>query len=448
MISFTSVRNRTGLTTRERIAWVLFDFGDQSFSTVVLGVVLPIYYVQTAGGYLPANQANVYYAYAIAVSFTIVAFSSPVLGAISDHVERSRAFLGSFTIVGVISTGLMFFASAGDLLLLSVLMITANVGFSGGRLFYNSLLPGITNEASVDRVSAAGYAMGYLGGVIILLVAIAFTFVPSAFGIPSTEAAARYSLFVSALWWAVFAIPLFLYVPEPDREDSDRAVIQSPVRAGFGRLRETYGEIRQYRVAFLFLIAFWFYSNGINGVIYLATVYAEGIGLSQGTVMVAFLVVHVIGVPCSLAFGQLAGYLTSKKAVYCGLLTYVAISLGLLFISQAWQFILGAAVIGMVQGGTQAISRSLFGSLIPKNKSSEFFSFFAIVLGFASILAPLLFGFFGQVTGSVRVAMSSLTVFFIVGLILLTRVDVETGRTVARKQTPKPTQSAERVSND
>lgn len=439
MVSVGDVFSRLGLTTRERWAWVCFDWGDQAFSTVIIGVVLPIYYVDVAGSHLDSSLATVYWSYTLALSFGLIGIASPVLGALADHTKQSRLFLAAFTVLGIVSTGAMFFTSEGDLLLLSWLIVLANIGFNGSRLFYNSLLPGITTGDTIDRVSAAGYALGYMGGTIILIAALAFTLSPETFGLADGAAAARLALFVAACWWAVFAIPLFVFVPEPEREESPE-VYNNPVSAGFGRLYDTYQEVRTYREAFVFLIAFWFYANGVLAIISLSAAYATDIGISETNVMVAFLLVQILGIPCAFAFGQLADFLSSKQALYVGLGVYIMVSFGAVGVQTFWHFLILAFFVGLVQGGTQAISRSLFGSLIPEHKSSEFFSFFTIIAGFASVLAPLLFGIVGQVTGSTRIGIASLSVFFIAGTVILSFVDVERGRRIAREQTPPEVQ--------
>lgn len=451
---------KAGLDRRDTAAWALFDWGDNAFATVVLGVVLPVYYVDVAGATLPENLASVYWGYTLAISFGVVAVASPVLGAIADHLERSRAFLAAFTGLGVVFTGALVVTGEGRWLLTSALIIVANIGFSGARLFYNSLLPGITDGETIDRVSAAGYALGYFGGGTLLLGSLAITLNPEAVGLADAAAASRLSLFAAACWWAVFAIPLFVYVPEPDRSTVGAAagapavdsnadtqddatgrhssaasrndVLSSPVAAGYGRLRETAGDLRNYRDAFLFLVAFWLYANGINAIISLSAAYATEIGLTQTAVVGAFAMVQFVGVPCAIAFGQLAGRYSTKRALYGGLLVYLGVGIVAPFISTALHFFALAFAVALVQGGTQALSRSLFGSMIPEAKSAEFFSFFTIVAGFASVLGPLLFSVVGQLTGSTRIAVGSLTIFFITGTLMLTRVDVEDGRAAVR----------------
>jgi UMF1 family MFS transporter len=434
----TGLLKKLGLDNRETQSWVLFDWGDNAFATVVLGVILPIYYVEVAGANLPGSMASVWWGYTLAISFAIVAVASPVLGAIADHVDQSRTFLAVFTGLGVVFTGALFFTSEGDFVLTSVLFVLANVGFSGARLFYNSLLPGITDEETIDRVSAAGYATGYLGGGTLLVVGLVLVTTPSTFGLTDTATASRVTLFIAACWWALFAIPLFVYVPEPEREGTDNS-LGNPVTGGFSRLFDTYRDIQQYRIAFLFLIAFWFYTNGINAIITLSAAYATDIGLEQTDVMLAFVMVQFVGVPCAFLFGQLADWFSTKRAIYAGLAVYLCVALLAVGISTAWHFFALAFGVATVQGGTQGLSRSLFGSLIPDHKSGEFFSFFAIVSGFASILAPALFGAVGQITGSTRIAIGSLSIFFVVGLALLSFVDVDAGRTAARNSVPTDT---------
>jgi len=261
---------------------------------------------------------------------------------------------------------------------------------------------------------------------------------PSTFGLPDTATASRVGLFVAAVWWAVFAIPLFIYVPEPEREPDEfrDEVKQNPVVAGFGRLKRTYAEIKTFRFAFIFLVSFWFYNNGINAVITLAAAYASEIGLDQSAIILAVLIVQVVGIPCAFAFGRLADVFSTKNALFLGLGVYTLISIIAFGVTEAWHFYALAFLLGGVQGGTQALSRSMFGSLIPKHKSAEFFSFFAIVAGFASVAGPAMFGVVGQITGSVRIAILSLSVFFIIGTVILIKVDVDEGRTVAKERTP------------
>jgi UMF1 family MFS transporter len=429
----SSALQRLGMDSRARQSWVLFDFGDNAFATVVT-VLLQTYFITVAGAGLPEGRALIYWSFTVALSYGIFAVLSPVLGAIADHLERSRAFLGSFTGLGVVATALLFFTGEGDWLAVAVLFLFANIGFSGARLFYNSLLTGIATEETMDRVSTAGYATGYLGGGLLLTAGAVVLATPETFGIADQAAASRLLLFVAACWWALFAIPLFVYVPEPDR-DSSGAVQERPVRASFQRLRDTYRDIRTYRDAFLFLAGFFFYASGITAIINLAAAYASDIGLGQAAIIGALVMVQFVGIPCAFVFGQLAGRFSTKRMILVGLAVYTLVSIGGIGIQNAWQFFVLALGVALVQGGTQGLSRSLFGSLTPQHKSAEFFSFFAVVSAVSSIMAPTLFGLIGLVAGSNRVAIASLSLFFLVGAAIILRVDVEHGREVARERT-------------
>ncbi len=429
----SSVLGRLGMDTRARQSWVLFDFGDNAFATVV-NVILQTYFIEVAGVNLADGRALVYWSFTVALSFGILALLSPVLGAAADHLERSRAFLGSFTVLGVVATALLFLTGEGDWLAVAALFLLANIGFSGARLFYNSLLTGVASEGTMDRVSTAGYAIGYLGGGVLLTGGAVVLGTPETFGIADQAAASRALLLVCAGWWAVFAVPLFLYVPEPER-DTARDLQERPVRASFERLRDTYREVRTYRVTFLFLAAFFFYASGITAIINLAAAYASDIGLGQAEIIGALVMVQFVGIPCAFAFGQFADRFSTKRMILFGLAVYTLVSVGGIGVQTAEQFFVLALGVALVQGGTQALSRSLFGSLTPQHKSAEFFSFFSVVNAVSSILAPALFGLVGLVAGSNRVAIASLSLFFVVGAAILLRLDVEHGREVARERT-------------
>lgn len=424
-----------GLDTRERQSWVLFDFGDNAFATVV-NVIVQTYFISVAGISLTSGRALIYWSFTVALSYLLFALLSPVLGAIADHLERSRAFLAACTSLGVLATGLLFVTRAGDWLLVAVLFFVANIGFNAARLFYNSLLPGITGNETVDRVSTSGYALGYIGGGMLLAAGAIVLVTPATFGFAGQAAAARALLLAAACWWALFALPLFLYVPEPDRGDPPNEITVQPVRAGFQRLRETYQSIQRYRVAFVFLLGFFFYASGITAIINLAAAYASDIGLGQAAVIGAMAMVQFVGIPCAFLFGRLADRFSAKRAILTGLLVYTVVSVLAVGIQTAWQFFALAFGVALVQGGTQALSRSLFGTLIPRHRSAEFFSFFAVVSAVSASIAPMTVGLIGLTAVSNRLAIGSLAGFFIVGAAILTRVNVEKGRRVAREATP------------
>jgi UMF1 family MFS transporter len=316
----------------------------------------------------------------------------------------------------------------------------ALIGGAGSFVFYEALLPHIARPEEIDRVSTAGYAMGYLGGGILLALNLLWIQKPEWFGLPSgegiSEAGATLPVrlaFVSvAIWWIVFSLPLFRRVPEPSpRLEPDEHPTASPIKVALVRLAETFRELRGYREAFLMLLAFLLYNDGIQTIIKMATAYGTEIGIGQGALIGAILLVQFVGIPCSFLFGMLAGRLGAKQAIFLGLLAYTLISVLGYFMTSAAHFYLLAALVGMVQGGTQALSRSLFASMIPAHKSGEFFGFFSVFEKFAGIFGPLIFAGTIALTGSSRNSLLSVIGFFVVGAIILAFVDVEEGRRAA-----------------
>ena len=331
----------------------------------------------------------------------------------------------------------MWFIHTGDLVLAEWLFVLSLIGVAGSFVFYEALLPAHGAGRELDRVSTAGYALGYVGGGILLALNLAWIQKPGWFGLPAgpglDESAATLPVrlaFVSvAVWWLLFSIPLFRRVPEPPpRLESDERRGENPVRAAFVRLGETFRELRGYRQAFLMLLAFLIYNDGIQTIIKMATAYGTELGIGQSALIGAILLVQFVGIPCSFLFGALAGRIGAKPALFLGLVAYAVISVLGYYMKTAAHFYVLAGLVGMVQGGTQALSRSLFASMIPPHKSGEFFGFFSVFEKFAGIFGPLIFAGTIAATGSSRNAILSVIGFFAVGAAILALVDVEQGR--------------------
>ena len=339
-----------------------------------------------------------------------------------------------FLAIGASATAGMFFIGRGDWQLALVLFVIGNVGVAGSIVFYESLLPHLVGEEELDRVSSAGYAMGYIGGGVLLAINILMMSKPALFGLPGREVAVRASLASVAVWWVVFSIPLFRQVPEPKRQiERDEAPAGHALTTAARRLFATFHELRRYRQAFLLLLAFLVYNDGIQTIIRMATIYGTEIGLDDNAMIAALLVTQFIGVPFAFLFGMFAGKVGAKPAVFVGLAVYAVITLLGYFMNSATQFFALAVMVGMVQGGTQALSRSLFASMIPRHKSSEFFAFFGVFERYAGILGPAIFAWVVEHSGTSRNAILSVIAFFILGGALLTLVKVEEGRRAARE---------------
>lgn len=414
----------------------MYDWANSAFATTIMAAVLPIYYVQVAGASLPSNVALSYWAYTAATALFVIVIASPVLGAMADYLGAKKKFLGGFMALGVAATFGLSFVQTGQWVLASLFFIVGNIGFTGSIIFYSSLLPHIASDEELDSVAAGGWAMGYVGGGLLLVLNAAMIVQPEWFGLADEATASRAAFASVAVWWAVFSIPLFRDVAEPPRriDAEEQSLGLSPLRIGFRRLAVTVREIRQYRQLVLFLAAFFFYSDGIGTIIKMATAYGSQIGLGTSALIGALLVVQFVGVPFTFAFGALAGRIGARNGILLALVVYSGISVFGYFVTEAWHFWVLAIAVGMVQGGAQALSRGLFASMIPRTKSSQFFSFYSVFEKMAGILGPVVFGVASQVTGTGRIGILAVVVFFIAGIALLSRVDVDDGRRIARAE--------------
>jgi MFS transporter, UMF1 family len=432
-----STLDRLGLHRPELRAWAMYDWALSGLQTVITTAIFPIYFVRVAAAHLPGSGGTQLYARANTIALLIVAIVSPLLGAITDYKGNKKGFLAFFSLVGAGGAAGMFFIHRGDVGLASTLFAISLIGGSGCLVFYESLLPHIASREEMDRVSTAGYALGYLGGGLLAAVNLLWIQKPEWFGLPygpgldESQATLPVRLaFVSvAVWWILFSIPLFRRVPEPPRKlQSDEQASANPLRAAFVRILETLRELRRYRNAFLMLVAFLLYNDGVQTIIKMSAAYGTEIGIDQGALIAAFILVQFVGVPCAFAFGWIASHVGAKPAIFGGLLVYVAITILGFYMQTATHFFLLAILVGTVQGGTQALSRSLFASMIPPHKSGEFFGFYSIFEKFAGIFGPLLFDLTIAATGASRNAILSVIAFFVAGAALLYFVDVEAGQ--------------------
>ncbi len=438
---------RLGLTTREQRAWAMYDWALSAAQTTLMTAVFPIYFVKVAGAGLPPAKATQALATASTVYLTITAVLSPLLGTLADVTATRKRQLLVCTVLGVAASLGMFFIEQGDLSLAYWLFVVAMIGAVGATVFYESLLPHIASRAEIDRVSTAGYAMGYVGGGVLLALQLAWIQQPALFGLPTDSTLPARLAFVSVgIWWAVFAWPLMRRVPEPPIvREADEPPGTPVLRSTVARLGETFRSLRQYKQASLMLLAFLVYNDGISTIIKMATAYGTELGIGQGSLIAAILVVQFVGIPCSFAFGWLAGKIGTRPAIYVGLATYTAASILGYWMQNARDFLLLAVLVGLVQGGTQALSRSLFASMVPAYKSGEFFGFYSVFEKFAGIFGPLLFAVAIEMTGSSRNSVLSVIAFFVIGGLLLALVNPEEGRREAEAGSVLPDPSATRL---
>jgi len=430
-----------GLSRPELRAWAMYDWANSAMVCTIITAVFPIYYSKVACAGLEPEVASRQLAIATTIGMVIIAVLSPILGAFADYTARKKKLLAVFLALGVASVAGMYFIHTGDWVLASLLFILANIGANGSFVFYDALLPHIARDDEIDRVSTSGYALGYLGGGLLLGLNLAWILKPAWFGLPAgpnlSEPRAtlpmRLAFLSVAIWWLVFSIPLFRRVSEPRAVlERDERPGESPMRAVLARLAQTARELRRYRQGFLMLLAFLIYNDGIGTIIRMATIYGAEINIDQNAMIASILIVQFVGIPFSFLFGMLAGKIGAKRSILLGLLAYTGICVVGYSMRTATHFLTLAVMVGMVQGGTQALSRSLFASLIPRDKSGEYFGFFAVVEKFAGIFGPLLFAVINALTGSSRGAILGVIGFFAVGGFLLWMVDVEEGQRQAR----------------
>jgi UMF1 family MFS transporter len=424
---------RLGLGRKEVRAWALYDCANSAFQTTIIAAVFPIYYAKVAAAGQPEATAMSRFAWATTLAILIVAIVAPLLGAVADYAAIKKRMLAVFLAIGVLATAGMFWIEEGDIRLALTLFVIGNVGVAGSIVFYEALLPHLVEQHELDRVSSAGYAIGYLGGGALLAINLLMIQKPDLFGIPDTSTGTRLTFVTVAVWWLAFSIPLFRRVPEPAvRLEPDERPGANALLTGARRLAETFRELRRYRQAFIFLMAFLIYNDGIQTMIRMAAIYGAAIGLPESAMITALLLTQFIGIPCAFAFGMMAGRIGAMRAVFIGLAVYIVITLMGYYMTTAAHFFALAVLVGIVQGGTQALSRSLFASMIPKHKSSEFFAFFSVFERYAGVLGPAIFAYVVAQSGSGRSAILAVAVFFIVGAAILAFVNVDEGRRTAR----------------
>lgn len=415
---------------KEIFGWAMYDWANSAFATTIMAAVLPIFYYDVAAKNIDRVLATSYWGYSQSIAVLLIAVLAPVLGAIADHSSSKKAFLRFFAYMGMIASALLAFVGEGDYLLASVLLVIGTIGFSGGNAFYDAFLPEIAPQGEMDRISARGYAYGYIGGGILLAVNLAMIMHPSVFFLPNAMVATQLSFVSVGVWWFLFSIPMFRFVQEKKIER--KPVEGSYIAIGFRRLGATFRVIRQYKQLLTFLLAFWLFNDGISTIVKMATIYGRDIGIGPTDLIAALLITQFVGVPFAFLFGYLARMLQAKRALALALWIYVIIVILAYFMTSALHFYILAFCVGMVQGGAQALSRSIFGSMVPADRNAEFFGFYGISAKFSAVFGPFIFALVGQLTGSSRWGIISLVIFFVAGLCLLSRVDVVRGQHEAR----------------
>jgi MFS transporter, UMF1 family len=421
---------RVGLVTPEQRAWAWYDWANSVYFTTVITAVFPSFYATYAAAGLEPAQATARFGLITTVSVAVVAIVSPILGALADYSGIKKKLLAVFMSIGVLACASMAFITEGNIALASLLFFLGNVGVSGSLVFYDSLLPHVAKPEETDRVSAAGYAMGYVSGGLLLLINLAWILQPERFGFDSNVSAIRASFVAVAVWWAVFSLPLFKTVSEPNAPEGGHRGIA--VGAAFSRLARTLREIRKYRHAFLMFIAMLLYQDGIQTIIRMAGVYGAEVGIEQTSQIAAFVMVQFVGIPFAFLFGSLGSRIGTKRCIFIAIAVYALATVLAFFMTSVVHFFILAFLIATVQGGAQALSRALFARLIPQDRTSEFFGFFAVAERFATVFGPAIFTISVMLTGSSHSAILAILGLFVAGAAVLSMVDEQEGMRAAQ----------------
>jgi UMF1 family MFS transporter len=423
---------KLGLHRPELRAWAMYDLANSAFSATIITAIFPVYFTSVAGADLPPGEAMRLLARTTTIALATSAILAPFLGALADYAPIKKRLLGMFVAIGCVASGCLALVARGDWLLAAVCFGAGNVGFTASLTFYDSLLPHIAREEEIDRVSTGGFALGYLGGGVLLALNVAWILSPATFGLRDAAHASRLSFASVAVWWCLFSIPLFRRVPEPTARAGTARSAAELIGRSLSGLLHTIRELGRYRNALLLLVAFVIYADGIGTIQRLATSYGAELGIDQGALITAILLVQFAGIPFAFLFGMLAGRIGAKMSILIGLAVYIILTISAYYMKTERDFYVLALMVATVQGGTQALSRSLFASMIPKARSSEFFGFFSIFEKFGAILGPAAFEMTSRSTGSSRGAILSVLVFFIAGAALLSFVNVEEGQAAAQ----------------
>jgi UMF1 family MFS transporter len=410
----------TGYSRREAYAWALYDVGNSAFTTTVMAGFFPLFFKQywSAGADVTESTWNLGLANSLAS--VVVAVLAPVLGAVADVGRAKKAWVAGFATLGCIATAALFFAPQGNWPLAAAAYALASVGFAGSLVFYDALLVSVAPDAERDRVSSLGYALGYLGGGFLFALNVLMATKPALFGLANPSAGVRWSFITVAIWWAVFTIPLMTRVHE--RHGPVRTKSARPVRDALAQVLVTLRRVRELRPVWMFLLAYWLYIDAVDTVIRMAVDYGLSLGLPSNSLIIALLITQFVGFPAAIGFALLARRIGTRRGIALGLVVYIGVTIFGFFMTTANEFYALAVVIGLVQGGVQALSRSYFSRLIPADEAGEFFGFYNMLGKFAAVIGPTLMGVVGLITGSPRVGILSLIILLVAGGYLLLRV--------------------------
>lgn len=411
------------------VSWAMYDWANSAFATTVIAGFFPIFFKEYWSTGVEANVSTARLGFANSIAGILVAIMAPILGAIADKGSVRKKFLMFFTFMGIVMTLCLFLIGQNNWLLALFVFAMATIGFSGANIFYDALLCAVAPKDKMDRISALGYSLGYLGGGLLFAANIWMVESFETFGFSDESQAVRFAFVTVGVWWAIFSIPIFLFVKEPTGPGSSavaKPTLVKIIKEGLGQLKGTFMHIRQQRVIFLFLLAYWFYIDGVDTIVRMAVDYGMSINIDNRVLITSLLLIQFVGFPAALGFGYLGTRIGTARSIFIAIGVYLFVTFGAAFIHKPVHFYVLAVMIGLVQGGIQALSRSYFARLIPEDKSAEYFGFYNMLGKFAVVIGPALMGLSGlaarkagySVDISSRISIVSIALLFIIGATL------------------------------
>ena len=406
-----------------QLAWAFYDWANSAFATVVIAGFFPLFFKQYWASSLAPTESTLWLGAINSVASLFIVVLAPLLGAIADHLGRRKGFLLVMASLGIVMTAALSLAAQGAWQLAVLLYLLALLGFTGANVFYDALLVTVSsgNGRDTDRVSALGFALGYLGGGLLFAFCVLITRQPAWFGLADEVAAVRLSFVLVALWWALFTIPLLVFVKEQHHAPE---AASASLRAAISRILLTLRELRALRQAAMLLLAYWLYIDGVATVIRMAVDYGISIGFESAQLIVALLITQFVGFPATYLYGRMSHSIGARNGILFGITVYALVTVWGSMMQSVWEFYALAAIIGLVQGGVQALSRSLYARLIPASQAAELFGFYNMVGKSAAVIGPIMMGWLGVLTGSPRLGILSLLILFVAGFLVLLRVKI------------------------
>ncbi|NWF37385.1 MFS transporter [Mariprofundus sp. KV] len=405
-------------------SWAIYDWANSAYTTTVMAGFFPVFFKQYWASDLTANESTFWLGIANAVSGLVIALLAPILGAMADQGGLKKKMMLSFTTLAIVMTAALFLVSEGMWQMAVLVYLFGAIAFSGANVFYDSLIVDVAEQEQLDRVSALGYAAGYIGGGLLFAINVVMTLHPDWFFLADKAEAVRWSFLSVAVWWALFTIPVALYVHERGQEG--RLGWVASARAGFHQLSGTIHHLRSLKQVWLFLIAYFLYIDGVNTVAHMAVDYGLSLGFDSSVLISALLMTQFIAFPAALAAGWLGARFGAKRVIIASIAVYAVACIWSSTMQNASDFYWLAAAIGLVMGGIQALSRSMYARMIPEQQAAEFFGFFNMLGKFAAVFGPLLMGLASYLTGSARFSILVIVALFAAGAIVLYYVDEKT----------------------